>query len=409
MPARADFLTGRWTMSFMQWEPLPRNEITLPEVIAAAGINTTAIVDTPFYLRDSMGYDRGFMTFNEIPGHYYVAKGGGRQRMDAIDVRPTYRLEADCFAPKTFSKAMQWLELHYKDDFFLLVDTWDPHEPWNAPNYYTEMYWPDYKGEMIRPLYGYMKDGNVTEDYVKKAHAAYCGEVSMVDTWVGNLLRQAENMGLMDKTAVIFSTDHGYNFGEHGGLYGKMVFAHGEGLDDKRGEGAWARSPLFNEVTRVPLMIYMPGIAPASYKGLTSAVDLMPTVLDMMGLTIPSSVEGRSLLPMMKDPAKRGRDYVISSQPFINKGDADQLVDHIKRKSICTSMSTITSGDWTLLYDPEPGGSELYNVKSDPLETKNVIRHHPDVAKELHKLLVKFMAETKVPRRLVEPRLELKI
>ncbi|MBN1190310.1 MAG: sulfatase [Dehalococcoidales bacterium] len=409
MPARADFMTGRWTMSYMQWEPLGSDEITLAEVIAAHDIDTAAIVDTPFFLRDGMGYDRGFMTFSEIPGHYYVAKGRDRRRMDAIDMRPPVRMEMDCFAPQTFARAMQWLELHYKDRFFLYVDTWDPHEPWNAPDYYTEMYWPDYKGEQMRPLYGYMKDKNITEDYVKKAQATYMGEMTMVDTWTGNLLSQVERMGLLENTAVIFTTDHGYNFGEHGGLYGKMVFAHGEELDDKKGEGAWARSPLFNEVTRIPLIIYVPGIKPAVYDGLTAAVDLMPTVLDILGLDVPSRVEGSSLLPALNDPSSAGRDFVVSSQPFINSGDTDLCVDHVRRKSIVTSMSTVTSGDWTLLYDPAPGCSELYNVKNDPAETVNVIRDYPDVAVELHRKFVQFLRDTKVPQRLFQPRIDLRM
>jgi arylsulfatase A-like enzyme len=406
MPARADFMTGRWTLSFMQWEPLPRSEVTLAELISAADVITAAIVDTPFFLRDGMGYDRGFLTFNEIPGHYYVAKGGGRRRMDALDVRRSYRLEADCFAPQTFAKAMQWLELHYKEDFFLYIDTWDPHEPWNAPTYYTELYWPGYDGELIRPVYGYWQDmPGFTEEKVKKAHATYCGEMTMVDTWVGNLLRQAEYMGLMENTAIIFTTDHGYYFGEHGGLYGKMVFAKDAGP----GAGAWARSPYYEEVTAVPLIIYIPGVAPAKYSGLTSAVDLMPTVLDIMGVEIPSRVEGRSLLPMLKNPALPGRDYVISGSPFINAGDTDLLVDHVLRQGVTTSMVTITTDDWSLLYDVEPGGSELYDMKTDRKQEKNVITQHPQVARELHQLLVKFMRETKVPSRLVETRLELRL
>ena len=410
MPARADYMTGRWTMSFMQWEPLPESEVTLAELISRGNINTTAIVDTPFFLRDGMGYDRGFLTFNEIPGHYYVAKGGGRQRMDAIDVRSTFRLEADCFAPQTFAKAMQWLELHHKDDFFLFIDTWDPHEPWNAPQYYTELYWPGYDGEMMRPLYGYLKDSpNMTDEYVKKAKATYFGEMTMVDTWIGNLLRQVEYMGLMENTAIIFTTDHGYNFNEHGGLYGKMVFAHGEGLDDERGEGAWARSPLYNEITTVPLIVYVPGVTPAVCDGLTSAVDLMPTVLDLLEQEIPSRVEGQSLLPLIENPTLPGREYVVSSLPFINAGDTDLSVDHIKRKGLTTSMSTVTTNEWSLLYDPEPGGSELYNVASDPGQLTNVISKHKDIADELHQLLVKFMRETKVPKKLLDTRLELRL
>ena len=76
MPARADFMTGRWTLSFMQWTAIPHGEIVLAETLREAGVSTAAVVDTPFYIRDGMNYDRGFTTFNEIPDHYFVAKGG---------------------------------------------------------------------------------------------------------------------------------------------------------------------------------------------------------------------------------------------------------------------------------------------------------------------------------------------
>ena len=65
MPARADYLTGRYTMSFMQWEPLPKELLTLPEYLGNEGINTSAVVDTPFYMRRGMNYDRGFNTFTD--------------------------------------------------------------------------------------------------------------------------------------------------------------------------------------------------------------------------------------------------------------------------------------------------------------------------------------------------------
>ena len=139
-------------------------------------------------------------------------------------------------------------ERHYKEDFFLYVDTWDPHEPWDAPAYYTEPYWPGYDGEVIQPVYGHWRDApHLTEEKVNKARATYCGEITMVDTWIGYLLRRVENMGLMEKTAIIFTSDHGFYFGEHGGLFGKMTFdkrsdgrLHQHGDEDSR----WGHSPL---------------------------------------------------------------------------------------------------------------------------------------------------------------------
>ncbi len=408
MPARADFMTGRWTLSFMQWTPIPPGNVLLAELLRDADISTSAVVDTPFFVRDGMNYDRGFTTFSEIPDHYFVAKGGydppHSPYRKLLERRPQHPLDSDCFAPKTFTKAMEWLTLNYQENFFLYIDTWDPHEPWNAPHYYTEPYWPDYDGEQIMPFYQYWKEmPGFTEEKLRKAHAAYCGEISMVDAWIGKLLKQVEYMGLMENTAIIFTTDHGFYFGEHG-ILGKMVFAR-EGED----RGAWARSPLYEEVAVLPLTIYVPGVDPGTYSGLTSAVDLMPTVLDLFGQEIPSYVEGKSILPAVKNPSQAGREHVLTSCPFINAGDTDQLVDHILRKCVVPSMATITTDKWSMLHDCEPGGSELYDLKSDPNQEKNIIGQNMDVARELHQLSVKFMHDTNVPQRLIEPRLELRM
>jgi arylsulfatase A-like enzyme len=264
------------------------------------------------------------------------------------------------------------------------------------------------------PFYRPWKDvPGFTEEKLRKAHATYCGEISMVDAWIGHLLRQAEYMGLMENTAIIFTTDHGFYFGEHG-ILGKMVFARDpdEGTGPAkygRSPGSWARSPLYEENVAIPLTIYVPGAEAGVCRGLTSAVDLMPTVLDLFGQEIPSRVEGKSLLPLVRSPAQHGRDYVISSCPFINAGDTDQLVDHLLRKCVTPSMATITTERWSLLHDCEPGGSELYDLSSDPNQEKNVISQHADVAREMHKTLVSFMRETEVPQRLLAPRLELKL
>ncbi|MFC1948051.1 sulfatase [Chloroflexota bacterium] len=424
MPARADFLTGRWTMSFMKWAPLPKEEIVLGELLSNKGIHTAAVVDTPFYVRNAMGYDRGFRTFTEIPGqlHHPVIPGtpldAGVTRDTMNDREPAmpWHFESDCFAPRTFTESMRWLSYHYKEDFFLYIDTWDPHEPWDAPAYYTERYLPGYDGEVINPIYGFWHDDpGYSEEKVRKLTATYCGEVTMVDTWVGYFLRQVENMGLMENTAIIFSTDHGFYFGEHGGMIGKSVVAtdpnqdNDEPTNNTASTGVWARSPLYQELLANPLLIYLPDTPPTTYSGLTSAVDLMPTVLDIMGVDIPSAVEGKSLLPMVQDRTLPGREYVIGALPFVNAGETMRTVDDVERRSEWASGATITTDEWELLYDVEPGFSELYNLKSDPKQEKNVIQERPEVAREIHSLFVDFMKDTKMAEYLVKPRSTLRL
>ncbi len=407
MPARADFMTGRWTGCFMQWGPLPAEQVVIAQLLGQKNFHTAAVVDTPFYLRGGMNYDRGFRSFIELVGQ--KDEWGSK----------AWRFESDRFASQTFTQAMRWLEQHYKEDFFLLIDTWDPHEPWDAPDYYTELYRPDYDGEVIYPPYCRWQDvPGATKDMVEKARACYCGEITMVDTWIGHLLRQVENMNLMGNTAVIFTTDHGFYFGEHGGLFGKRSFVKppaslsAEDVETswlQSATGEWAYSPLYEETIACPLLIYVPGVAPGVNKGLTSAIDLMPTVLDLLEHEIPDWVEGHSLLPLARDTDLEGRKFVVSGHPFINPGGITRAVDGRSRRILAASETTITTNEWSLIYSLEANQSLLYHLPSDSKQEKNVINKQPEVARELHRMLVEFMRETNLSPQLLEPRLELRL
>ncbi len=405
MPTRADHATGRWTMSFMGWEPLPDDMDTAAVLLSTAGAHTAAMVDTPFYLRGGMNYDRGFQTFVAFPGQVGL--------QESFDVRDAWRFEADRNVARTVTGAMQWLQQHYKEDFFLYVDTWDPHEPWDAPSYYTELYMPHYDGEVVPPVYGHWQDTRwFTEGKVAKAHATYCGEVTMVDAWVGRLLRQVEDMGLMENTAVIFTSDHGFYFGEHDGLFGKMTVATlDDGLVPSRTDprAGWGFSPLYEEVALIPLIIYVPGIEPGVYDGLTSAIDVMPTVLEIKDHEIPGWVDGKSLLPKVRDQAAPGREFTVTTMPFANPGDPVHAVDNIRRNLYNAPVTTITTGDWSLLYSVDAGASELYQMSNDPGQLKNVIGDNEAVAKGLHEHLMSFMRDTRLPDHLLKSRLELRL
>jgi arylsulfatase A-like enzyme len=408
MPARADFLTGRWTGCFMEWAPFPEGQLTLPTLLRETGYNTAAVVDTPFYLRqnlsqhyvgEGMNYDQGFNTFIEIPGQwslYYSFEGEGRN----------WHHESEHFAPRTFNAAGEWLERHCKEKFFLYIDTWDPHEPYDAPDYYTKLYYPEYDGEIIDPVYmPWQKVPGFTEEKLNKAYATYCGKLTMVDTWLGYFLKKVENMGLMDDTAIIFVTDHGFYFGEHGGIFGKEVMAT---VTTKISEMRWSGSPLYEEVTRIPLTVYMPGARPGKCDGLTSAIDLMPTVLDILGVKIPDWVEGQSLLPLVNNNRAKGRDFVISGHPFTVAPDKNGVIAGRPPYQSPGWDTTITTEEWALLYslkDP----CELYHLPSDPDQKRNVIKQHPEVAKKLHSKFVKFLKEKNVAKELVEPRLTLEL
>ncbi len=414
MPTRADHATGRWTMSFMGWEPLPEDQVTLAEMLANAGIHTAAMVDTPFYLRGGMNYDKGFQTFSMYTGQEgSVTLLIETHHHESRDAREAWRFESDRNVAQTVTRAMNWLQLHHKEDFFLYVDTWDPHEPWDAPSYYTEMYMPEYDGEVVQPVYGNWRDAaNFSEAKVDKAHAAYRGEITMVDTWLGYLLTMVENMGLMENTVIIFTSDHGFYFGEHGGLFGKLTFGKGaDGFLHDHSDPAshWVFSPLYEEITLIPLLVYVPGSEPGNYGGMTSAIDVMPTVLDIAGRPMPEWVDGTSLLPRVHDSNMAGRDFAVTTVPFANPGDPVRSVDSIRRRLGSALVTTVTVDEWSLLYCEDPGLSQLYHLPSDPSQQHDVISSNGDVARDVHQHLVKFMRDTNLPEPLVKPRLELRL
>jgi arylsulfatase A-like enzyme len=219
-------------------------------------------------------------------------------------------------------------------------------------------------------------------------------------------------MGLSDDTAVIFTTDHGFYFGEHGGLFGKMTYAtRPEGGLYRHGDpdAKWEHSPLYEELVTLPLLIKVPGYQPGSYSGMSSAVDMMPTVLDLFNVQHPDWVEGRSLLPAMQDPDTRGRDFVVSTIPFTNPGLLVQSVDNISRPLGAGPMTTVTSNGWSLLHSLDPGASELYDLSADPKQESDLIGSRPEVAKELHRKLLGFLKDTNLPEHLLKPRLELRL
>jgi arylsulfatase A-like enzyme len=135
----------------------------------------------------------------------------------------------------------------------------------------------------------------------------------------------------------------------------------------------------------------------------------MPTVLQVLGCAIPDFVEGQSLLPKINDSTVSGREFTISSIPFANPGDPVRSIDNFLRMLKAPTVTTITSENYSLLYSPEAEQSKLYDLSQDSGQQKNIISDQPEVGKELHQYLVKFMRDTHVAEYLLKPRLELYI
>jgi arylsulfatase A-like enzyme len=394
MPARADLMTGRLSCAFMTWAPLPPALPTLAEAFKAAGYLTTAIVDTPFYIRNGFGYDRGFHDFLWIRG-----QGDGSRMEERVDARATWIGEADRFVARTMTAASEWLERHSEEQFLLVVDAWDPHEPWNPPHYYTRRYLADYAGEEVQPPYAEWRQFGLTQRDLDVAHATYCGEVTMVDSWVGRLLEKIELVGLKDDTIVVFLSDHGYYFGEHDYL-GKSVW-----VEEARTQ-TW--SPLYSEVTRVPLMVRVPGVAAGRRQALTSLPDVAPTLLELAGLDPVDGATGTSFAGVLSGTAPdEHRPFAISSWPLgYQRGRISIAVDSSPRRVARDLPLTVTTATHSLLVGGPDDPIELYDLALDPGEQRSITADEPALAAQLLEEAIDVLRDEGAEPDLLAPRVD---
>ena len=376
MPMRADLFTGKFTFPYLGWNPLPLHERPLAEILHESSYATLAAVDTPFLVRDGYGYDRGFKDFCWIPG-----QGKGNHLGDeAPRTRSERRHEEDYCSAKTMTTAEKLLEYYHKEKFFLYIDTWDPHEPWDPPSWYVERYYPGYDGRIVRPSYWNWREKGLREEDVRIAHACYCGEITMVDHWLGRFLDKVKAMGLWEHTALVFTSDHGFYFGQHD-LFGK-------GRHTGR---HWLQSPLYQELTRVPLLVYVPGVKPRKVRALVSSVDIMPTILELVGEEVPRTVQGESLVPLIRGERDTLRGFAVSSHALQNPGEQSRAVDGRARSVDEPHPTTVSTLPWTFLYSTEDYPAELYNIEHDPQELHNVIGQNWSEAEKLHRKLIQFL------------------
>jgi arylsulfatase A-like enzyme len=410
MPARADLLTARCSYSCMGWEPLPPDLATLPGLLSEAGYLTMGVVDTPFFIRDGFGYDRGFDDFIWIRG-----QGDDTKPEERLDSRLTWVGEADRLVARTMTAAEEWLERHYRERFFLYVDTWDPHEPWDAPDYYTQLYLPEYDGRKLYPAYAKWAEAGLTEEDVALAHACYCGEVTMVDRWVGRLLSKLDVLGIADETVVCFTSDHGFYFGEHG-YFGKAEWIHDPGavLSDDADVPEWFSrswlltigwSPLYQELTRVPLVVRAPGIEPGRRRALTTAPDVPATILDLADAGAPADVHGSSFREVLSGTADEHRPLVVSSWPlYFAAGELTSAIDSKPRKIASYMPITATTRERSLVIGGPGDDPEFYDLENDPGESANVWAEQPDEGQRLFEAALEFLAAINAPERYLEPR-----
>lgn len=206
---------------------------------------------------------------------------------------------------KSASKAIELLQKHASERFFLAVGLVRPHYPMVAPRQYFEPYpWqqmllpPQQTGDLDDipklGLAGTISSRNPIGKYPdnqKRMWSAYYAAVSFMDAQVGRILGELDRLGLRETTAIVFTSDHGYHLGDH---------------------QFWQKSNLHEQVLRVPLVISTPGLTVGESESIVELVDLFPTLADLTGLPIPSSVQGESLVPILRVPETEVKAHALS-------------------------------------------------------------------------------------------------
>jgi len=314
-----DYRPVPWDIVYLPgWQPMADGESTLAEDLVRAGYHTGFVTDTLPYFAPAMNFTRGFWQWEYIRGQQqdrwrsvHAADAGRCSRIRGADgpnpynmpryhVANTDGLEApeDTCTARTFKWAMRFLEDNAAVPFYLLVDCFDPHEPWHAPQKYYRMYADGrYDGQAIIHS-AYARDlAGLTEAQLADMVAHYCGLVTMVDEWFGRLLARLDKLDLARRTVVIFTSDHGTNFGDN--LW-RVV-----------GKPGWALLP---GTMRLPLIARAADGRAAGERiaGLRYNLDITAAVYDAAGAAPSQPIDGRSLLAPMAGDHGGDREYLTS-------------------------------------------------------------------------------------------------
>ena len=384
IPARRSILSGRRTFPFRNWHPYPgligepgwapleSPAISFTTTLRRAGYWTAYVTDNT-----AVGFSPPWAAYRRSLNHF-VRRGGqyGGTSAGVSDAELRHWLppaledpetrdrvrrylangryshdETNSFAARVFKDASHVLRTaaRRREPFALVVDTFEPHEPWTPPRRYIDMYGdPDYRGpEPARPYYApvsrYLSGSELV--LVDRMKALYAAEVTMTDRWLGVFLERLHDLRLERETAIVLVSDHGFFVGDHG-LTGKQS------------------TRLHPELIHVPLIVVHPERRKAGQtrRWFASTHDVAPTLVSMAGLPVPEAMDGVDLSRFFDGRKVPERDYAWGG--YGNSFFA--RTEHWKAFGR-------NYGDELHLYDP----------RRDPRETRDLVRANPGKAREL--------------------------
>jgi len=424
MPARRELHTGRHNFLHRSWGPIEPFDDSMPELLKQHGVYTHLVTDHQHYWEDGGGtYHTRYRSFEfvrgqegdpwkgevadpELPEHK-----GQLWRQDAVN-RMYIRREEDMPQAQTFRLGLEFIEKNKdEDNWFLQIETFDPHEPFFTMEAWQALYphahdglhfdWPYY-----RPV---ADDERTYVEHVRRMNAAL---ISMCDAYLGRVLDVMDRYDMWQDTMLIVNTDHGFLLGEHD-WWGKCAM------------------PFYEEIAHIPLFVWDPRwrIASERRDALVSTIDIAPTLLEFFGTPIPNDMQGQSLKGVIRDDTPihdgilfgihgghvnctDGR-YVYMRAP--SRPDNAPLFDytlmptHMRSRFSMEQLTEITlaepfsftKGGKTMRIPSQPSsqmhsfGTRLYDVKEDPGQTEPI--DDPELESNYIGLMKKLMRENDAP------------
>ena len=379
-PWRYDYDTrGLWPNA-RGWHKIPPEQDTLAEILLENGYTTGFYADTYHMFKPTQNFTRGFASWEFIRGQETDNYRSGP--LDAIDLskftRPGIggghaagvlvqyllnmqdrKTEEDWTSAETFLKAIRFLEDNRGNEpFFLWIDSFDPHEPWDPPTRFADVYDPDWD-EPWEPIHGW---GNADDKLKARAKALYYGECTFVDLWVGRLLEKLDDLKLADDTLVIITSDHGTELWDHDAV--------GKGKHGCR----------YRHNNEILFLMRTPSGEHAGKRvdAFVQNHDILPTALAMMGVE-HKPVDGENIYPLVTGEKDSVRDLCITGWT--------------QRASVRTS-----GYNYSVDFEAEQPDEHVFKLDDDPDEMSNVAAESGDVCAEYRGKLEDFLGQ-KLPAK----------
>jgi len=381
IPHRNDVMTGRYGAPFHPWQPLSCDVPTIPRTLAEQGYCSQLIHDTPHLVNGGHNFDFPFDAWMPIRGaevdrawitdswqplnnwaldelfdnypmsmeevmrqHHaitcYVHTNRGREREEEWNVA------------RLFSTASEFLKDNSsRENFFLWLDCFDPHEPWDSPPEFVKMYdkTPGYDGKIDPRSFHFRNKPDLPQKARERVKAMYKAKVSFVDKWFGVFLNTLEKTGLAENTALLLTADHGTNVGDRNGHFGK------------------AAPPRENE-SHVPFIVYMPGTGSGNSDIIVQPQDIFATLMSIAGneKLVPAELESYNVLKFND----RARNIAL----------AGSAIGSWRRAGAQKIIFSVFDKEWRLGFAANPEKCELQRLGT----LENVAEQNPDVVRHLH-------------------------